>query len=211
MDAERHYHRRMREFEGETVVPGGIVMLGSSHVEQFDAAVLLPSRRVVNRGIACDRLDAGGRGVLHRLDVSVFACRPSAIVFESGGNDLGELWRNGRPAIEEIVAAYRRVVEAIRGRLPEVPLLLVGSFPTRGRYAGMAPLVPVFNAHLPVIAAQYGCDVQVAYSLLVDPMGELAAESTEDGLHLNQRGYRVWGQALRGWLDGLFPGSRVGA
>ena len=166
--------------------------------------------RIVNRGIAGDRLDADGRGVLHRLEVSVFACRPAAIVFESGANDLGALWRSGRPEMKEVVVAYRRVVSAIRERLPEIPILLFGSFPTRGVYAGMSPLVPRFNANLPSIAADYRCGCIDTSQLLADPAGELPVEFTEDGLHLNARGYRVWEGELAKWLESRLPGLGPG-
>ncbi|MCH7978781.1 MAG: hypothetical protein IH935_07370, partial [Acidobacteria bacterium] len=45
-DAAQHYHERLRVFAGERVEPGGLVLLGSSHVEHFDAARLLPGRRI---------------------------------------------------------------------------------------------------------------------------------------------------------------------
>ena len=114
MDAEAHYYERLREFATADVAPGGIVLLGSSHLEWFDTVRFLPGRQFVNRGIAGDRLGLTERGILHRLDVSVFRCDPAFIVFENGANDLGELWRTGTPPLDAIVGAYDGVIAAIR-------------------------------------------------------------------------------------------------
>jgi acyl-CoA thioesterase I len=201
MHAVRHYHERVRAFRIEKVEPGGIVLLGSSHLEWFDTDHYLPGRRFVNRGIAGDRLGVGKTGILHRLDVSVFDCHPSFILFENGANDLGELWQNGLPPMEAIVAAYERVVAAIRARLPETPLLIVNVFPTRSAYAGLNPYIRQFNPHVRQIAEKYGCTHIDFHSELADAAGELRRELAEDGLHLNDAGYTLW--ATR--LDALLP------
>lgn len=197
IDADKHYHERLRAFAAETVAPGGIVLLGSSHFEWFDTARFLPGYRIVNRGIASDRLGLTERGILHRLDISVFDCRPAFIVFQNGVNDLGELWRTGEPPLAAICACYERVVAAIRMRLPQVPMLIVNEFPTTGRFAGVSPYVPQLNPHIAQVAARHGCPLLDMYPLLVGLDGELRAEFTWDGLHLNEAGYEVWAQALR--------------
>jgi lysophospholipase L1-like esterase len=219
MDAEAHYYERLRQFAAEEVAPGGIVLLGSSHLEWFNTARFLPGRRFVNRGIAGDRLglaehrrDAGAtgvghggpalqqRGILHRLDVSVFACNPAFILFENGINDLGELWRTGTPTLAEIVDAYERVVAAIRTRLPAVPLLIVNILPTSGAYAGLNPLVRQLNPHVARTAEQHGCAHMNFHADVVSPAGELRAELTDDGLHLNEPGYALWTEKLTPFL-----------
>ena len=130
VDAEEHYYERLRAFEAEVIEPGGIVLLGSSHFEWFDTDRFLPGYRFVNRGIASDRLGLGERGILHRLDISVFDVQPSFIVFNNGVNDLGELWRAGEPPRDQIFEAYEWVVSAIRVGVPDVPMLIVNELPT---------------------------------------------------------------------------------
>ncbi len=203
INAEQHYRERLRAFAAETVEPGGIVFLGSSHLEWFDTDTFLPGRRVVNRGIASDRIGIDDRGILHRLDVSVFDCRPSFIVFENGGNDLGELWRYGRPSIDEIAECYERVVGTIRQRLPHVPLCMVSVLPTSGEYAAISALVPPLNVHLERIAAVHGCTLLDFYSDVVNETGELRADLTTDGLHLNEAGYRLWAATLEPYLPAM--------
>lgn len=200
LDAEKHYYDRLRQFAAERVAPGGIVLLGSSHFEWFDSDRFLPGRRIVNRGIAADRLGIGPRGILHRLEVSVFDVQPAFVVFNNGVNDLGELWRSGWPPLEQIFDAYERVVAAIRQRLPDVPLLLVNELPTAGRFAGINPLIPPLNAHIFSVAQRHGCQHLDFHRQVVDAAGELRGELTWDGLHLNDAGYGLLAAALESWL-----------
>jgi lysophospholipase L1-like esterase len=200
MHAVRYYHERVRAFSLEKVEPGGIVLLGSSHLEWFDTDRYLPGRRFVNRGIAGDRIGVGKTGIRHRLDVSVFNCRPSFILFQNGANDLGELWQNGLPTMQAIIKTYDLVVATIRGRLPQTPMLIVNSFPTRTRYTGLNPLIRQFNPHVHQIAEKYGCMYMDFHSELTDAAGELRRELAEDGLHLNDAGYTLWAARLSALL-----------
>ncbi len=200
LDPVRHYGERVQLFESEQVPPGGIVLVGSSHIERFDAAALLPKHRIVNRGIAGDRLDVEGRGVANRLEVSVFRCRPTHVIFENGGNDLGELWRTGRPAMSDIVDTLDRTLRVMRDGLPAVPIDVMNVLPTTGRFAGMSPLVPIFNRHVECIAARLGCGYVDAYTPFADSCGHLREELTCDGLHLNDAGYAIFAELIRARL-----------
>lgn len=200
IDAEKHYYERLGVFKGESVEPGGIVLVGSSHLEWFDSGRFLPGRRFVNRGIASDRLGIGERGILHRLEVSVFDCEPSFIVFNNGVNDLGELSRTGQPAMEVICDAYDRTISAICTGASETPLLIVNELPTTGRFAGVNPLVPQLNEHIALVAKRYSCQHLDFFRAVVDEAGELQGDLTTDGLHLNTAGYALFARILETYL-----------
>ena len=193
----KHYYDRVAQFERETVAQRNVVIVGSSHVEGLDAARLLPRWRVVNRGISSDRIGIDERGILHRLDSSVFNCDPSVVAIQSGVNDLGELWRHGTPSIEEIEACYREVLRQIRARLPDVPLIVVGLFPARDKYADLAPLIRKLDLRLRAIADDFGCTFLEMYPHLADSQGLLRQEYSRDGLHLTAPGYQVWARPTR--------------
>jgi lysophospholipase L1-like esterase len=201
----KHYHDRVALFRAENVEPGGIVLVGSSHVEGFDTGKLLPGRRIVNRGIISDRIGLTDRGILHRLDCSVFDCKPSIIFLENGVNDLGELWRHGTPSIEEVETCYREVVKRIRNRLPEAPLVIVGLFPTRDNYAELNPMIVDLNRRLTRIAEDFHCPFMDVHASYLDADGALKAEYSRDGLHLNEAGYRVWAAQIENALAATAP------
>jgi len=192
----KHYHDRVAQFKAENVERRGVVMVGSSHIEGFDAEKLLPNWRIINRGISSDRIGIDQRGILHRLDSSVFDCNPSMVVLQNGANDLGELWRHGTPSINEIEACYREVVSRIRERLPDVPLIIVGLLPTRDKYAELVPLIVKLDERLKKIAADFGCPFVEMYSHFADDEGLLREEYSREGLHLTDAGYRVWAERL---------------
>jgi lysophospholipase L1-like esterase len=208
IDWAKHYYDRVAQFKREnaTLAPSKgprIVMVGSSHIERFGTKPLLPGRNIVNRGISSDRIGIDERGILHRLDSSVFDCKPDVIILENGVNDLGELWRTGKPSLDEIDACYRKVVGNIRTRLPDVPLIIVNLFPARDRYAGLKPLINDFNQRLAKIAEDYHCPFMDMYKPLADDQGLLQAKYSRDGLHLSDAGYRIWADKIEKALDEL--------
>ncbi len=192
----KHYYARVALFQTKSVKAKGIVLVGSSHIEGFDTARHLPGRRFVNRGIIADRIGITDRGVLRRLDSSVFNCDPSFIILENGVNDLGELWRHGTPSIDQIDECYRKVVKTIRSRLPEVPLVIVGLFPTRDTYAPLVPHIVEFNRRLEKLAADFNCPFMDVYEPFADDKGLLKTEYSREGLHLTDVGYKQWAQLI---------------
>ncbi len=198
---ERHYYVRVAEFKKENDAARNIVMVGSSHVEGFKADELLPGRRVVNRGISADRIGIDDRGVLHRLDSSVFDCNPGFIILQNGANDLGELWRNGTPSVDQVETCYREVVKRIRTRCPDAPLLIVGLFPTRDKYADLVPFITEFNKRLTKVAADFDCPLMDVYTPFADSEGLLREELSRDGLHFNEAGYRLWAEMIEAALS----------
>jgi len=201
MNWEKHYYDRVAQFREENAARDdtgakNVVMIGSSHVERFDSNRYLPGRRVVNRGIGSDRIGVTERGILHRLDESLFDCHPGFIILENGVNDLGELWRYGMPSVDEIATCYRKVVATIRARLPDVPLVVVGLFPTRGAYVELNWRIVEFNRRLERIAGDFECGFVDVFGSFADNDGLLREEFSLDGLHLTEAGYRQWAEQL---------------
>ena len=61
--------------------------------------------------------------------------------------------------------------------------------------------IRALNDMIRTIAADYG-DIYVdLWPALADAEGNLKKEITNDGLHLNGRGYRLWTDAIREFVD----------
>ncbi|MCP4251745.1 MAG: hypothetical protein GY778_32335 [bacterium] len=193
---EKHYYDRVALFEQQNDIAKNIVMVGSSHVEGFKADRLLPGRRVVNRGISADRIGIGQRGILNRLDSSVFDCNPGFVILQNGANDLGEHWRHGTPSPDEIETCYRKVASRIRARHPDVPLLIAGLFPTRDKYPELVPYLTEFDVRLKRIAADHECLFLDVYDSFADADKLLRKEYSREGLHLTEAGYQLWADML---------------
>ena len=115
----------------------------------------------------------------------------SLIVHMLGTNNIN------RNANEDIVAGNRAIVEEYKARQPQAKVLILGVFP-RGEEPGnpyRASIVEI-NEGLAGLADNQ----QVFYLDIGDAFltadGTLTEEIMPDGLHPNERGYRIWADAM---------------
>ncbi len=193
--------QRVRSFARENgrLEPGRrhVVLLGSSSMEgwRYGRRVqrFLPTvgSRSLNRGISGDGIGIrAGRGIKHRLQVSVFDAQPSHVFLLNGRNSLGY-------GVERTAEVYEEVVAEIRARLPDTVLCLVTCAPVSGRYAHMADDVVALNARLREIARRHGCALIDLHPLLVAGDGRsMRRDLTSDGLHFKDAGYRLLGERI---------------
>src|SRR5262245_44057672 len=89
-----HYTNRVRAFKEQNEQLRYVVLLGDSITEGFDAEKYFPGRRVLNRGIGADVIgnalpEDDHRGILRRMNESIFDCAPTDVFLLIGINDLG--------------------------------------------------------------------------------------------------------------------------
>jgi lysophospholipase L1-like esterase len=187
-----HWNNRVKGFQQQNEQLQFVVLLGDSITEGFEVAKYLPGRRVLNRGIGADVIgndlpDDDNRGVLKRLDESVFDCAATDVFLMIGINDLG----SGRTP-ETMEQGYREILQRIKTETPRVHVHVQSLLPTRDKYAKHNANVLDFNERLKKLANEFGYDYLDVHSLMVDDKGELKADYTGDGLHLNETAYKAW-------------------
>lgn len=187
-----HWENRVKSFKEQNLALQNVVLLGDSITEGFDVAKFLPGRRVLNRGIGADIIGNAlppddPRGVLHRLDNSVFDCAATDVFLLIGINDL-----NIGHTVDQLEAGYRELLSKIKAGAPRLKIHLQSVLPTRGDHARQNAPVREFNARLRKLAAEFGCDYLDLHSLMTDANGELKQEFTDDGLHLKEPAYQLW-------------------
>ena len=187
-----HYANRVRAFKEQNQQIQYAVLLGDSITEGFDVTKHFPGRRVLNRGIGADVIGndmpaEDNRGVLKRMDESVFDCAATDVFLLIGVNDLG----SGRQP-PQMEAGYREILQQIKTRAPEVRVHVQSVLPTRDNYAKHNANVVDFNVRLQKLAEEFGYDYLDLHKLLADDKGELKAELTNDGLHINDEAYKLW-------------------
>lgn len=191
-----HWQNRVQAFKEENLEWQHVVLLGDSITEGFEVAKYFTGRRVLNRGIGADiignNLPADDpRGLLRRLDNSVFDCSPTDLFILIGINDLG----SGR-TVDTMEAGYRELLKRIREKRPDLRIFVQSVLPTRGNYAKHNAPVLEFNRRLKALASEYRCSFLDLHSLLQDAKGQLKAEYTADGLHLKEPAYLIWREQL---------------
>jgi lysophospholipase L1-like esterase len=187
-----HYVNRVRAFKEQNQQLQHVVLLGDSITEGFDVAKYLPGRRVLNRGIGADVIgnalpDDDPRGVLKRLDESVFHCAATDVFLLIGINDLG----SGRTP-EVMEQGYREILKQVKEKAPAVRVHVQSVLPTRDGHAKHNEPVLDFNKRIKKLADEFGYDYVDLHSLMANDAGELKAEFTGDGLHLNGAAYKIW-------------------
>ncbi len=187
-----HWDNRVKSFKEQNLAWRNVVLLGDSITEGFDVTTYLPGRRVLNRGIGADVIGNGlpaddRRGILRRLDSSVFDCAAADVFLMIGINDLGA----GR-SLEVMEQGYREILRRIQESAPSVRVHVQSVLPTRGKYARHNANVREFNDRLRKLATEFKYDYLDLHKLMVDGQGELKDEFTPEGLHLKPAAYAVW-------------------
>ncbi|WP_434317020.1 SGNH/GDSL hydrolase family protein [Leifsonia sp. P73] len=165
---------------------GTLVLVGDSLTQGGDWESWMPGEEIVNLGVAGDTSD----DVVARLDAVVEA-RPALVALLIGTNDLA--WRR---SVEHVVRNVETILVTLRKELPEVRILVQSVMPRGHEFADQ---IRDINRHLwqfaPTVHAAW-LDLWPALAL---EDGELNPAYTDDRLHLNAEGYRVW-------LGELVPG-----
>jgi len=204
----KHYYNRVDQFKKENASLKNIVLLGDSLTEGFDVKKYFPDHRVLNRGIVADHVGTGERGVLKRLDSSVFDCNPSHVFLLIGVNDLGD--DNSPEAVLKISECYKKICEKILKKEPEVKLVLQACLPTGRKYARLNDSITELNKNIKKIAGELGLEYIDLHKLMRDENGELKEEYTREGLHLKPEAYEVWRKALDPYLPPVMGTKRTG-
>ena len=178
---------------------GAVALVGDSLTQGGDWASLLPGENLINFGAAGDTTD----DVVARLG-DVIAADPEVVAILIGTNDLA--WRR---SVEHIVRNVETILVTLRKELPEVRILLQSVLPRGHEFADQ---IRDINRHLwqfaPTVHAGW-LDLWPAMAL---EDGELNPSLTEDRLHLNAEGYKVWASELAPGLERvrqLPPSSRA--
>lgn len=187
-----HYATRVQEFRQQNLQLQNVILVGDSITEGFDIAKYFPDRRILNRGIGADVIGNAlpaddKRGVLKRLDESIFNCAARDVFLLIGINDLGD---NHTP--ETMEAGYREILERVKKHAPDVRMHIQSVLPTRGSHAKHNANINDVNTRLQKLAKEFNYDYLDLHSLMTDEKGELKKDLTADGLHLKDPGYKIW-------------------
>jgi lysophospholipase L1-like esterase len=187
------WETEIRKFEAQDAKqppqPGGVLFVGSSSIRLWDLKQSFPDLDATNRGFGgCYLSD-----VAHFADRIVLPHQPRLVIVYAGDNDIAA----GRTP-EQVVEAYRRLVQTIHARLPEARIAFISIKPSLARWK----LVEKMREANRAIAAIAAKEEHVDYIDIDAPM--LGADTLprpdlfrEDGLHLNEAGYRVWAEQVR--------------
>lgn len=196
--AQAQWEADIRSFEqadaADPPEPGGVLFLGSSSIRMWSTLTEdFAGTMVLNRGFGGSQTT----DVIHYLHRIVVPYSPRLIVLYEGDNDIAA----GKSA-EEVFRDYRRFVALVRNQLPDARIAFIAVKPSLARW-NLAPEMQRLNRLVENHAS--GRD-HLDYIDVWEPMlgadGEpMANLFLDDGLHMNERGYAIWTEAVAPFVD----------
>ncbi|AMV27246.1 GDSL-like Lipase/Acylhydrolase [Gemmata sp. SH-PL17] len=141
------------------------------------------------------------REVLYRLNDGVLdGIKPKAVVLMIGTNNFGL----PGDSVADTVKGVTAVVTSVRKKAPDAKILLLGIFP-RDKAAGTAFRKKITEANEAISKLGDGKSVvylDIGKKFLTDD-GTLSADIMPDALHLSEKGYGIWADAIEEPLKAL--------
>ncbi|HEX4048645.1 MAG TPA: SGNH/GDSL hydrolase family protein [Elusimicrobiota bacterium] len=169
--------------------PGAVLFVGSSSIRFWTTLDRdFPGLPALNRGFGGSTIADNAR----YADRIVIPYRPKEIVFYAGDNDVAE-----GLAPEKILSDFKSFVAEVRAALPGVPIVFLSIKPSLARWK-LVGRIRETNALIRAYALEDGrIDYLDVFTPMLGPDGRPRKELFRaDGLHMNERGYRLWTRLL---------------
>lgn len=169
----------------QNCIEGGSVFVGDSITQDFNVYEYFHGHNVYNRGIGGDTSE----GVLTRLNESIFDLKPRQVFLQIGTNDFCRL----QDGIEGTYVRIQEIIKQIKSFDQNIEIFLISLYPvnplkdrkTVGKRNNLD--IQKLNKMLETIQDVQYLDL---YTLL-EKDGVLNPDYTIEGLHLNQKGYKI--------------------
>jgi len=171
-----------------------ILFVGSSSIRLWDTTRSFPTLTTLNRGFGGSYLS----DVARYADRIITPYQPRLIVVYAGSNDIA-----GQRTAEEVFAAYKDLVAAVRKSLPTTPILYIAMAPNPKRWH-LYPQMQKADALIRDYAKTHDHLRFLDFGpQMLGSDGRPRPELfRDDKLHLNAEGYRLWNSLLLPHLRG---------
>lgn len=172
-----------------------VLFVGSSSIRKWNELERTFAKYVVmNRGIG----GAVTNDIMRYLDDIVFAYHPRQIVIYVGENDLPQK----ETTADSVLERTKRLVTAIRARMPEVPILYISMKPSPSRDQFREKCQQANALIRDYIKGEKKIEYIDIFSKMLDKDGKSRPELfVQDMLHMNEKGYAIWRAAVEPHLS----------
>lgn len=192
-----YYYQKKSLFEALPDTKREIIFLGNSITDGGEWSELFKNPNIKNRGISGDITD----GVLFRLD-EVLSSKPVKIFIMIGVNDLAA----GKTP-EYVLVNYSKILARIKDASPKTKVYVQSVLPVN-KTLGMFPNhtdkakeINEVNKGLKDMAINFDYQFIDLTFIFSDKAGRLNEQYTNDGLHLMGKGYLVWKDAIKKYIE----------
>lgn len=169
-----------------------LLFVGSSSIRMWDLAASFPGWKTINHGFGGSELSDS----IHFAGRIVIPHAPTVVFLYAGDNDIN----NGKSAAL-VIADYQKFVARIHAALPKTTIVFLPIKPSLARWDKW-PEMKKANQAIEAISKK---DPRLDYLDTAAPM--MGADGKpmpdlfkDDGLHLNEKGYRIWNKVVDQWL-----------
>ena len=208
-DHQKYYQAKCESYKVQNVnlSKGQIVFVGDSITDLYplDDYYADLDLAAYNRGIGGDTTT----GVLNRLKESIFDLKPSKVVLMIGTNDI-----NGGVKTDKILENYQSILEKIQAELPTTKIYCVSIIPQNLTLEGYSlikvskttsRILEINEQIKSIVSSKENITYLDLFPLLADENNMLIERYSDDGLHLNAEGFKVWTGLLKPYL--VLPNS----
>jgi lysophospholipase L1-like esterase len=183
-----HYMHKKSFFEEFGQHDYEVVFIGDSISESAQWEDLFPALKIANRGIAGDTSE----GVLERID-SILATNAKKAFIMIGINDF--LYD---ASVHSVFENYKKIIEKMHSR--GIKVYVVSTIMAGKRASWLNDSIKLLNNKLAVLVAknEYLTYVDLNTSLAENSL--LGEQFSEDGIHLNAKGYYIWRENIKQYL-----------
>lgn len=171
-----------------------VVFAGSSSIRMWkDVQSYFPDYNVINNGFGGSQFS----DLLYFYDEVILKSKPEILFIYEGDNDIND---NKKP--RKILKEAKHLTVKIRKDLPETRIIYISPKPSIARVHLKNEYIK-FNKKLKKYCYKQG-DIGFAdvWNPMLDEKGNVFKDVfIEDGLHMNKKGYDIWGNVVGGFLE----------
>lgn len=192
-----YYYQRASHFAELPVDSDDIIILGNSLSDNGRWNEAFDDANIKNRGIISDVV----QGISDRLEL-VTKGQPKKIFLLIGVNDVSH-----HLTPDSITTAVEKLIVKIKEQSPKTEIYLQSWLPINNdfkRYKNMIGKEMVIfhgNVMLEQVARRQGVNWINLFPAFADKEMKLPKHLTNDGLHLNEAGYRIWCQEIAKYIN----------
>lgn len=176
---------------------GAILFVGSSSFRKWtNVQSQFPGYTIINRGFGGSTFP----DVIHYARDIIYPYHPKQVVIYCGDNDLAS---SPKMSAKKVYKRFVKLYEGIRKHLGnEVDILYVSIKPSPSRQQLMPRMEEANDLIHNFIAEHSHATFVDVYHLMLNPQGHPVDDLfISDKLHMNDKGYKIWQQALQPFLD----------
>lgn len=195
-DHSTYYYQKKNHFESLPDEVGEILFIGDSMTDGCEWSEMFGNPRVKNRGISGDVV----QGVIDRLS-EIVASHPEKIFMMIGVNDIAR----GKDA-DYIIDKIQLIINRINQNAPSTKIYVQSLLPVNdhfGMFNGHTSknhVIKKVNEDLTNIEGTNLTYINL-YPHFLDETNKLDISYTNDGLHLNGKGYNLWASLLEEYME----------